>query len=62
MAFIAVVVLAVLLSGIRILNEWERAPTPTLGRYAGMRGPGIIYVAPFVGRIPVRISTRLQTY
>jgi regulator of protease activity HflC (stomatin/prohibitin superfamily) len=27
-----------------------------------MRGPGIIYAAPFVGRIPMRISTRLQTY
>jgi len=62
MAFLVIIVLAILLSGIKILNEWERAPVLTLGRYAGMKGPGIIYVTPFISRIPMRISTRLQTY
>jgi len=58
--FILLVVLAILLSGIRILKEWERAPLLTLGRYRGLRGPGIIYVPPFISRIPFIISTRLQ--
>ena len=58
--FIILVVLAILLSGIRILKEWERAPLLTLGRYRGLRGPGIIYVPPFISRIPFIISTRLQ--
>lgn len=58
--FVAVIILGILLSGIRILREWERAPLLTLGRYRGLRGPGIIYVPPFITRIPFIISTRLQ--
>ncbi len=59
-AFIVLVVLLILLSGIRILKEWERAPLLTLGRYRGLKGPGIIYVPPFISRVPFIISTRLQ--
>jgi len=55
------IVLAVLLSGVRVLREWERAPILSLGRYRGLKGPGLIYVVPFINRIPFVISTRLQT-
>jgi regulator of protease activity HflC (stomatin/prohibitin superfamily) len=58
--FIVLIILAILLSGIRILKEWERAPLLTLGRYRGLKGPGIIYVPPFISRVPFVISTRLQ--
>ena len=60
-ALVALIVLAILLSGVRILREWERAPILSLGRYKGLKGPGIIYVVPFINRIPFTISTRLQT-
>ncbi|GIW40808.1 MAG: membrane protein [Candidatus Binatia bacterium] len=41
--------LAVLLaSGIKIIREYERGVVLRLGRYVGSRGPGIIYVIPFV--------------
>jgi len=59
-AFVIIVILAIFLSGIKILKEWERAPLLTLGRYRGLRGPGIIYVPPFISKIPYIISTRLQ--
>ncbi len=59
-AFIAIVVIAILVSGIKILKEWERAPLLMLGRYRGLKGPGIIYVPPFIGNVPFVISTRLQ--
>ncbi len=61
---IGLIVLAVvifLLSGIRVLKEWERVPVLRLGRYIGMKGPGIIYLVPIVDRTTVRISTRLDT-
>ncbi len=58
--FIVIVVLAIVLSGVKILKEWERAPMLTLGRYKGLKGPGLIYVAPFISKIPYIISTRLQ--
>ncbi len=58
--FIVLVILAIFLSGIKILKEWERAPLLTLGRYRGLKGPGVIYVPPFISKIPYIISTRLQ--
>lgn len=58
---VVLIVLVVLLSGIRVLREWERAPILSLGRYKGLKGPGVIYVVPFINRVPFTISTRLQT-
>jgi regulator of protease activity HflC (stomatin/prohibitin superfamily) len=49
------------LSGIRVLREWERMPILRLGRYKGLKGPGIIYLIPLIDRAPVKISTRLDT-
>jgi regulator of protease activity HflC (stomatin/prohibitin superfamily) len=60
-AFIALVVILIILSGIRVLKEWERIPVLRLGRYIGLRGPGLAYLIPFIDRAPVRISTRLDT-
>lgn len=60
-AFIALIIALILLSGIRILKEWERIPVLRLGRYVGLRGPGITYLIPFIDKAPVKISTRLDT-
>jgi len=57
---IVIVILGILLSGIKVLREWERAPILTLGRYRGLKGPGLIYVPPFISKLPYIISTRLQ--
>jgi regulator of protease activity HflC (stomatin/prohibitin superfamily) len=59
-AFIALIVVVILLSGIRILKEWERAPVLRLGRYTGLKGPGVVYIIPFISKIPFIISSRLQ--
>ena len=59
--FIAIVVVLFLLSGIRVLREWQRMPVLRLGRYIGLKGPGIIYLIPLIDRAPLTISTRLDT-
>lgn len=59
--FIAIVVALFLLSGIRVLKEWERMPVLRLGRYVGLKGPGLIYLVPLIDRAPLKISTRLDT-
>jgi regulator of protease activity HflC (stomatin/prohibitin superfamily) len=61
LAFVAILIALFFLSGIRVLKEWERMPVLRLGRYVGMRGPGIIYLVPLIDRAPLRISTRLDT-
>ena len=60
-AFIGFVIALFFLSGIRVLREWERMPILRLGRYVGLKGPGIIYLIPLIDRAVARISTRLDT-
>ena len=54
---IVVVVLIFLFSCIRVLREYERGVTFTLGRFTGVKGPGLIIVVPLVQQI-VRIPLR----
>ena len=61
LAIIGVAIALFLLSGIRVLKEWERMPILRLGRYMGLKGPGIVYLIPLIDRAPMRISTRLDT-
>jgi len=55
-------VVIIVASGIRVIREWERAPVLRLGRYTGLKGPGLFYIIPFVDRIPNVVSTRVQTF
>src|ERR1700761_5531946 len=50
---IVVVVLLVLLlfSTLRILNEYERGVMMTLGRFSGVKGPGLVIVLPVVQQL-----------
>ena len=59
--FVGVVIALFFLSGIRVLREWERMPVLRLGRYMGLKGPGIIYLIPLIDRAPIKISTRIDT-
>jgi regulator of protease activity HflC (stomatin/prohibitin superfamily) len=54
----AFIILILLFSAIKILNEYERGVIFTLGRYTGTKGPGIIIVIPFVQRM-VKVDLRL---
>ena len=53
MSLIAVLVVVgfLLVSSIKILNEYERGVIFRLGRYIGQKGPGLIFVIPFVDRM-----------
>lgn len=52
-----ILLLFLLVSAIRVLNEYERGVIFTLGRYTGTKGPGIIIVIPVVQRM-VRLDLR----
>ena len=55
---IVLVVLVLLKMSIYVLREYERAVVFRLGRLAGVRGPGLILVIPFIDRL-VRVSLRI---
>ncbi|MGE0796898.1 MAG: slipin family protein [Lautropia sp.] len=53
------VIIAILLAlAIRILREYERAVVFTLGRFTGVRGPGLILLIPIVQQM-VRVDQRM---
>jgi regulator of protease activity HflC (stomatin/prohibitin superfamily) len=56
----AAILALLILSGIKILKEYERAVIFRLGRMVSPRGPGIIYVIPLVERM-VRLDLRTVT-
>jgi regulator of protease activity HflC (stomatin/prohibitin superfamily) len=53
----AAIVVLLVFSAIKILNEYERGVIFTLGRYTGTKGPGVILVVPFVQRM-VKVDLR----
>lgn len=55
---IPILLVALLISALRILNEYERGVMFTLGRYTGTKGPGIVLVIPFVQRL-VKVDLRV---
>jgi regulator of protease activity HflC (stomatin/prohibitin superfamily) len=54
------IALALLISGLKVLKEFERGVVFRLGRLVGARGPGVIYVVPLIERIE-RVDLRTVT-
>ncbi|MDP8238771.1 MAG: slipin family protein [Candidatus Hatepunaea meridiana] len=57
---LSIVVIFILSSAIRILNEYERGVIFRLGRLIGSKGPGLILLIPIVDKM-VKVSLRLET-
>ena len=55
---IIVILVLFLASAIKILREYQRAVVFTLGRFTGVRGPGLIILIPFVQQM---VRTDLRT-
>ena len=45
----------------RVARQWERAVVLRLGRFVGLRGPGLFWIVPFVDTISSRIDQRTIT-
>ncbi|MYB93042.1 slipin family protein [Candidatus Poribacteria bacterium] len=56
---IAIVVVILLATSVRILKEYERAVIFRLGRLTGTRGPGLVFMIPFWIERMQRVSLRL---
>lgn len=57
---VLIVVILLLIMAIRIVKEYERGVLFRLGRLVGVRGPGLIFIIPFIDKlmiVPLRIVT-----
>jgi len=55
--YMALLVLVILVAAIRILREYERGVVFTLGRFTGVKGPGLIILIPGIQQM-VRVDLR----
>ena len=55
---LAVLVVAFFASAIQVLREYQRGVVFTLGRFTGVKGPGLIILVPFVQQM-VRVDLRV---
>jgi regulator of protease activity HflC (stomatin/prohibitin superfamily) len=58
--FLGIVVVILLLAGIKVINEYQRAVIFGLGRIKDTRGPGLIFVKPIFEKM-VRVELRTIT-
>jgi regulator of protease activity HflC (stomatin/prohibitin superfamily) len=54
----AVLVIAIVGSAMRVLREYERGVMFTLGRFTGVKGPGLILLLPYIQQM-VRVDLRI---
>jgi regulator of protease activity HflC (stomatin/prohibitin superfamily) len=45
----------------KIAKQWERAVVLRLGRYTGLRGPGLFWITPFLETVSIYIDQRVVT-
>ncbi|HLZ70918.1 MAG TPA: SPFH domain-containing protein [Dehalococcoidia bacterium] len=58
---LAVILVFGVLPSLRISQEWERKVVLRLGRFAGVRGPGVFILLPYIERTPFTIDMRTIT-
>ncbi len=56
-----VIIIALLAMSIRIVKEWERIVVLYLGKFTGIRGPGLILIIPLLNTVPYIIDLRVIT-
>ena len=48
-------------SSIKYADQWEKAVVLRMGKYRGLRGPGVFFLIPILDRISYHIDQRLRT-
>ncbi|MBI5059214.1 slipin family protein [candidate division KSB1 bacterium] len=61
LAFLLVFIIFIFTTAVRILNEYERGVIFRLGRFIGVKGPGLILLIPLVDRM-VKVSLRTVVF
>lgn len=58
---IIVILLIIFFASLRLCSEWQRKVVLRLGRFSGVRGPGVFFLLPFVETTPFTIDLRTVT-
>src|SRR4051794_12470012 len=58
---VVIIALLIVLPSLRMCSEWQRKVVLRLGRYVGVRGPGIFFLVPYIETTPFTIDMRVIT-
>jgi regulator of protease activity HflC (stomatin/prohibitin superfamily) len=58
--FVLVAVIIFVLSGVKVINQYERGVMLTLGRFSGVKNPGLRIIVPIFQRI-IKVDVRTNT-
>src|ERR1700736_2141035 len=61
LTFVMLVIVVLALSGLRIAQEYQRGVIFRLGRYVGLRGPGLYWIIPLAVERAVTVDIRTRT-
>src|SRR4051794_41715853 len=59
-SFVGLLIGVYLLFSIKIADQWEKVAVLRLGRYIGLRGPGLFHVIPIVDRLSRYVDQRVR--
>jgi regulator of protease activity HflC (stomatin/prohibitin superfamily) len=57
---IAVIVAAFLLFSVKVAKQWEKVAVLRLGRFSGLRGPGLFFIVPIVDTLSRYVDQRVR--
>ena len=60
-AFLGMIVGGILAQSPKVAKQWERAVVLRLGKYVGLRGPGLFWIVPFIESVSSWIDQRVIT-
>jgi regulator of protease activity HflC (stomatin/prohibitin superfamily) len=58
---VLVIIIILLALSIRIVKQWERIVVLLLGKFVGVKGPGLVLLIPFLNTVPYIIDLRVIT-
>lgn len=58
--FVIALIISTLILSIRICDQWEKAVVLRLGKYVGLKGPGLFFLIPFIDRVDKFVDQRVR--
>lgn len=49
-----------LLLSLKVADQWQKVAVLRLGRYVGLRGPGLFFIIPFIDRLSTYVDQRVR--
>ena len=56
----ALVISVLIASSIQIADQWEKAVVLRMGKYSGLKGPGIFFIIPMIERVMDYVDQRIR--